>query len=964
VAIGSSAGGLEALEAFFRHATQNPGMAFVVISHLDPSHASALPEIMRRHTALQVLEIAGGEQVEANTVYVLPPNRDLIIQDGHLRLVESHRVGGVGRPIDRFFEALAQDQGPRAICVVLSGMGSDGTAGLKKIKAALGTVVVQQPESAKFEGMPRSAVDSGLADFVVPVEEIPPLLEKLWQRPMTQDGRGEPETPPWGADWLQEVLALLRDETGHDFAHYKLNTVGRRVLRRMNLLRMEDPAGYREYLRRNPREVRALFDDLLIGVTGFFRDPKAFSSLEKAVTVALRAARPGSRFRAWVPACSTGEEAYSLAMVLMDSLRKVGRSLQLQIFATDLGADAVEKARAGTYSTKQVRAEVGPTRLERYFTPVDGAYRIKKEVRERITFSQHDALKDPPFIRLDLISCRNLMIYLDSELQKRLLLFHYSLNPEGLLFLGSSESILGFTDLFGMEDRHTKIFKRKASAAMHRPMGELAVTSPPVRPAAAPGSRPQTRNIRSLAERELLTRFAPPSVIVEESGEILFVHGRTGRFLEPAPGEPSMNVLTMAREGLRAELAAAIREAARHRVEVVKKGLFARGENTSPPVDLTVRPLDDPTVDRPLFVVTFETEGVRAGRTAKGKKAASRRAVPGREAALERELVSTRENLQSTIEELEATNEELRSANEETQSVNEELQSTNEELETTREEQRSLNEELISLNEELRDKLEELGHANDDMKNLLDSLEVPTLFVDRQLRIRRFTSHAPTVVNLISGDIGRPLEHVVTNLEDVDLSEHARAALLELKAQELEVKTRDGHWYLLRALPYRTLEDNLEGVVLTFLDIHGLKTARDQLNALNRQLEEHRRFQADVIDTLRESVLVLDSGLKIVSANRKFYETFGETAASTEGRLLFELGDGQWDIPRLKELLGRVIPEDRMFEGFRVEHTFPRAGSKVLTLNARKIVATDSRSALLLLAIEAAGDAPAQGISG
>ena len=516
-------------------------------------------------------------------------------------------------------------------------------------------------------------------------------------------------------------------------------------------------------------------------------------------------------------------------------------------------------------------------------------------------------------------------------------------------------------DLFAVEEGHAKLFRRTAGAASHRPLRALALTAPLVRPAAAPEPRAQTPSIRSLAEQELLSHFAPPSVIADESGDILFVHGRTGEFLEPAPGEPGMNVLTMAREGLKAELTAALQEAVRRRVEVVRKNLFARADGPSGPLDLTVRPLEHPPKARPLFVITFET--VRGGprRTIGGRKARSRRTLPSREAALERELISTRTNLQSTIEELEAANEELRSANEEIQSVNEELQSTNEELETTREEQQSLNEELISVNAELQDRLVELGNVNDDMKNLLDSLEVPTLFVDRQLRIKRFTRHAPRVVNLIPGDIGRPVEHVVTNFDNVDLAEQARAALLDLKAHEFEVKTRDDRWYLLRALPYRTLENDVDGVVLTFLDIHSLKTARDQLDALNRQLEEHRRFQTDVIDTLRESVLVLDSELRVVSANRKFYEAFGETAASSQGRLLFELGDGQWDIPRLKELLDHVIPENRMFEGFRVEHTYPHGGRKVLILNARKILATDSRSDLLLLAIETAGDAPAQG---
>jgi two-component system CheB/CheR fusion protein len=953
VAIGCSAGGLEALQVFFLHTSRDPGMAFVVISHLDPSHASVLPEIIRRYTKLHVLEIEDGEKVAVNRVYILPPNRDLTIEDGRLSLVASRRAGGVGRPIDRFFESLAHDQGRRAVCVVLSGMGSDGTAGLESIKAKLGAAFVQHPDSAKFDGMPRSAIDSGLADLVLPVEEIPQALERLSRGIEARGGREEPEALRWDSEALQEVVALLHGETGHDFTHYKLSAVSRRLQRRMNLRGIGEPTGYLDLLRRDPEEVRSLSDDLLIGVTGFFRDPEAFSALEKAVVPSLRSAQPGNRFRAWVPACSTGEEAYSLAMVLMDSLRQSRKSLQLQIFATDLDAGAVEKARAGTYPAKQVTAEVGAERIGRYFIALEDAYRIRKEVRDRITFSVHDAAKDPPFIRLDLVSCRNLMIYLEPELQKRLLLlFHYGLNPDGLLFLGSAESIQGYLDLFEVRDRHAKIFRRKGTAGIHRPFGDLDAPVPRARPVPIIGNRAPGRSIRALAERELLARFAPPSLIVDEGGEILFVHGRTGRFLELSAGETSLNVLDMAREGLKAELTAALREAADQGAEVVKEQLIVRGEATHTPVAIAVRPLDEPGSERRLFVITLTTTG-----TDPAKKAALNPPHPAqegvsREAALERELISTRENLQRTIEELESANEELRSAGEETQSVNEELQSTNEELETTREEQQSLNQELISVNAELQDRLVELGHVNDDMKNLLDSLEVPALFVDNQLHIKRFTRHAPRVVNLIPGDIGRPLEHVVSNLDNVDLVGEARDTLLDLVGRELEVRTRDGRWYLLRTLPYRTVEDDLDGVVLTFVDIHNLKAIRDQVDALNQQLREEQRYQAAVIDTLRESVLVLDGECKVVSANRRFYETFKETPASTEGRQLYELGDGQWDLPRLRGLLEQVISEGRVFEGFRVGHTFPRIGRKVMVLNARKIPATGTRPALLLLAIE------------
>jgi two-component system CheB/CheR fusion protein len=953
VAIGCSAGGLEALETFFLHTSQDPGMAFVVISHLDPSHSSVLPEIIRRYTKLEVLEIRDGEKVASNRVYILPPNRDLTIEDGHLRLVASRRAGGIGRPIDRFFESLAHDRGRRAVCVVLSGMGSDGTAGLEAIKAGFGAAVVQHPDSAKYDGMPRSAIDSGLADLVLPVEAIPEALEQLSRGAKVQGVPEEPDSPRWDSDSLQEVVALLHGETGHDFAHYKLGTVSRRLQRRMNLRRVGEPSDYLDLLRRDPAEVRSLFDDLLIGVTGFFRDEEAFLSLERVVFPSLRGARPGNRFRAWVPACSTGEEAYSLAMVLMDGLRQCRKSLQLQIFATDIDAEAVEKARAGVYPAQQVRTEVGAERIGRYFIPVDGAYRIRKEVRDRITFSAHDAAKDPPFIRLDLVSCRNLMIYLEADLQKRLLLlFHYSLNPDGLLFLGSSESIQGYLDLFEMQDRHAKIFKRRGTTGTHLSIADLAAAPPRTRPVPNVGHRLPVKSIKSVAERELLARFAPPSLIVDESGEILFVHGRTGRFLELAAGETSLNVLEMAREGLKAELTVALREAADRRVEVVRGQLFVRGDATPTPLDISVRPLEDPGGERRLFVITFTAADTEPAGKPGGSPSDSGPEGATREAALERELVSTRENLRRTVEELESANEELRSAGEEAQSVNEELQSTNEELETTREEQQSLNQELISVNAELQDRLVELGHVNDDMKNLLDSLEVPALFVDNQLNIKRFTRHAPRVVNLIPGDVGRPLEHVVSNLENVDLAEQARATLLDLAGRELEVRTRDGRWYLLRTLPYRTVEDDLDGVVLTFVDIHHLKAIRDQVDALNEQLREEQRYQAAVIDTLRESVLVLDNELKVVSANRRFYETFKETSASTEGRRIFELGDGQWDLPGLKQLLDQVIPESRMFEGFRVEHAFPRIGRKVMVLNARKIPATATRPALLLLAIE------------
>jgi two-component system, chemotaxis family, CheB/CheR fusion protein len=957
IGLGASAGGLEACEQFFTHLPPDTGMAFVVVSHLDPDRKGMMPELLQRQTRLKVSQAEDGMKVLPNRIYVIPPNKDLSILHGRLQLLEPSAPRGLRMPVDFFFKSLAQDQKDRGIGVILSGMGTDGTQGVRAIKEEMGLAVVQDPASAKYDGMPRSAIGTGLVDIAAPAAELPARLVAFVNHAarLRRQIPAEEERPS-GA--LQKMLVLLRARTGTDFSGYKPTTIHRRIERRMTVHQLHTLPHYVRYMQENPQEIDLLFRELLIGVTRFFRDPPAFEALkEKALPRMLDRKAPGGPLRIWVPGCSTGEEAYSVAIAVTECLaeRRHKDDSTIQVFATDLDKEAVDKARQGVFPAN-IAADVSPERLKRFFIREENGYTIKKAIRDRIVFAPHDILTAPPFTKLDLLCCRNLLIYLKAESQRKLLAtFRYALNPGGILFLGPAESVGGFTDVYAPIDNRWKLFGRKELPDDVRMVTESAGSRlpreavPPPRTetkTAAPGS-----GVATTVQQLLLDSYVPPAVVINRDGDIIYVVGRTGKYLEPSSGKADPNVFAMAREGLRLELGSAIQDAVKRSAAVTVTNLRVKTNGGEQAVNLTVRPLEESPARQDLLLVVFqEVEPAAAG--GKGPAKAKSRPTSTRAKALEKELQRTRSQLQSTIEQMGASQEELKAANEELQSNNEELQSTNEELTTTKEELQSLNEEMTTVNSELQTKIDELSLANDDMKNLLNGIEVATVFTDNDLGIKRFTPQATRIINLIPTDVGRPLSHLVTNLKYERLLDDAKTVLATLVAKEAQVETTDGQWYLMRILPYRTADNVIEGVVITFTEITPLKQLEASLRESQSALTESRLLAESIIATVREPLLVLDAEMRIVSANRSFYGTFRMTAEQTEGHMLHEVGNREWDIPQLKRLLHEVLPSQTELKDFRMEHNFPSIGHKVMLLNARQVDRPDQRPPLILLAME------------
>ena len=950
VGLGASAGGLEALEEFFKHTPPDNGMAFVVVTHQHPGHTSLLPELLRKCAAMTVTEAGDNLRVKPNCIYVARPEGYLGMLNGKLQLMDAKESSAVRLPIDYFFRSLAEDQRERAVGVILSGTASDGTLGVKAIKGAGGMTMAQEPESAKYPGMPRSAIATGLVDYVLPAVHLPQRLMDYIKGPYLVPPRVDPAAEAILPDAMLKIILLLRNRTGHDFSSYKPTTIRRRIERRMNLHQVRGPQQYLSVLQENPHELDLLFKELLIGVTSFFRDPDAFKMLGKTALKELLEARPDNALvRVWVPGCATGEEAYSLAILLRESAERLKKHFTFQIFGTDLDSQAVDVARTGIYPDG-IAVDVSHERLARFFIKEDGHYRLKKEIRELVVFAPQNVCKDPPFTKLDLLSCRNVLIYLNAALQRRLLsVFHYALKPDGLLFLGPSEGIGEMRDSFAVVDKKAKIFRRTGRApALQPPLefatGAMEMNAVPVPVAETFGPVPPPRQT-AVFEKMLLGRFAPASVIVNERGDISFIHGRTGNFLEPASGRPNNNVVEMAREGLRLALASVLRRASAQKDEAVQTGVRVKTNDHFTAVDVTVSRIAEPESVRGLFLVTFRPSPAPAERPAKGKKSSAEIPPPGQVEQLEQELLFTRESLQSTVEELQTANEELKSSNEELQSTNEELQSTNEELETSKEEMQSLNEELQTVNAQLQSKVEAYAQANDDMQNLLNSTAIATVFLDSHLKIRRFSEEARKVFNLIPNDVGRPIADLASNLNYERLVTDAAEVLRTLAARETEVPLRKVGWRLVRILPYRTTDNVIDGLVITLVDITRAKLA-EQAAELNRAYAE------SIVATVREPLLVLDHDLLVVSANRAFYRQFKVGAAETERRRIYELGRGQWNIPRLRQLLEKILPKRSRFEDFEVAHDFPGVGRRVMLLNARRLEQRPALPGLILLAME------------
>jgi two-component system CheB/CheR fusion protein len=956
--MGGSAGGLEAFSQFFSHLPADTGLAFVLVPHLEPTHKGMMPELLGRHTKMKVVEVEDGMAVEPNHVYVIPPNADLAILHGKLQVLEPAAPRGLRMPIDFFFRQLAADQKEKAIGIILSGMGSDGTQGLKAIKENFGMAMVQDPASAKYDGMPHSAINTGLADYVATAEELPAkIVQYVGHASRPAEDHDLPEGESSAA--LQKVFVLLRAQTGNDFSCYKHSTIKRRVERRMSVHQFDGLPRYVRFLQENPQEADLLYKELLIGVTNFFRDRGLFDYLkEKAIPRLLQDRPTDGLLRVWNPACSTGEETYSLAIVLKECLEglRLQDSPTIQVFATDIDHDAIEKARQGTFSAS-IAPDVSAERLTRFFVHEGEGYRIKKEIRDLVVFAPQNILVDPPFTKLDIVCCRNLLIYVNADAQKKLLpLMHYALNPGGLLILGTAESVGGFGHLFLPLEQKWKVFQRKEvneRSLLEMPAYVLRHERAVV-PVAEKANDP-VMDIFYTAQRVLLDSYGPPSVVVTAEGDIVYINGRTGKYLEPSSGKVNVNIFAMAREGLREELGVALRNAAKQKSTVVQSGVKVKSDGGSSTINLRVRPLVEAADLRGMFLIVFEEVPTdQSGVATPRRPAPSGPATPAAE--VEKELRRTRERLQTTIEEMQAVQEELRSANEELQSNNEELQSTNEEMTSSKEELQSLNEEMQTVNAELQSKIEELSQSNSDMKNLLNGTEMATIFLDDDLSVKRFTAQASRVVNLIQSDVGRPISHFATNLKYNRLVQDAQEVLDTLVAKEVQVQAGDGRWYNMRVLPYRTADNVIDGVVMTFADTTALKQTE-------AQLQEARKFAESIIATIREPLVVLDGQLRIVSASRSFYSMFQVQPAETEGRLLYEIGQRQWEIPSLRQLLADIALKSTPFEDFRVEYDSPTIGHKAFLLNARRLAREDHESGLILLAMEeitASSAAPGQ----
>ena len=887
VGIGASAGGLAAFEAFFSGmpAETDPGMAFVLVQHLDPNHKSILTDLIRRYTRMQVFEVEDGMVVQPNCAYIIPPNRDMAFLNGSLQLLEPASPRGQRLPIDFFFRSLAQDQRERALCIVLSGTGSDGTLGVRAIKGEGGMVMVQNSASTEYDGMPRSALATGLVDYELPPSEMPAQLIAYVDQAFGKSPHSVTLPTPKAENALKKIFILLRAQTSHDFSQYKPSTINRRIERRLAVHQIPTMDGYVKYLQETPAEVEALFRDLLIGVTNFFRDPEAFKEIEQQVIPKLLAGKPASAvIRIWVSGCSTGEEAYSLAILLAERQEAMKQSFKVQIFATDIDSLAIATARVGLYPAS-IAADLSPERLARFFAAEPGgtAYRIHKGIRDMLVFSEQDVIKDPPFSKLDLISCRNLLIYMGGDLQKKVIpLFHYALNPGGFLFLGTSETVGDFGHLFAVLDRKLKLYRRKEDlhSAQRAALGQFLPSMTAI-DVALPRAAKKTIGrlpLRELTELALLQQIAPAGALVNGEGNILYLHGRTGLYLELAPGETGINnILKMAREGLRRELTIALHKAVATKELVRRPGLRVKTNGDFTPVNLTIRPMAanlTATTGEPLYLVILEeapaldlasvppSAAVPAGAETSGPGTVE---ADARVVALQQELHSKEEYLQTANEELETSNEELKSSNEEMQSVNEELQSTNEELETSKEELQSVNEELATVNSELQTKVLDLSRANNDMNNLLAGTGIATIFVDHQLRILRFTPTATEIINLIQSDLGRPVGHIVSNLVGYDrLLADAQAVLDTLTSKEVDVQTRSDRWYKMRIRPYRTLDNVIEGAVITFVDITEMKQAQEALRQANDLLRlaviVHDAYDAITLQDLHGRILAWNPG--------------------------------------------------------------------------------------------------------
>ena len=965
VAIGASAGGLEAYKEFFQALPADTGMAFVLIQHLDPTHHSLLAEIISKSSKVPVDEVKSGTEIKPNRVYVIPPDAFMAMKDGAFVLTPREKQSGQHLSVNFFMRSLAEERGSAAIGVILSGTGADGTLGLESIKAEGGITFVQDPATAKYDGMPRAAIDSGCADFVLPTPEIAKELRRIQHHPyIRQEKRGSQEqakelegtaaSPSREQDFIA-ILDQLRKVSGVDFREYKPNTIHRRALRRAMILKLESLGEYARYLKEHPEEGPKLYDDVLIPVTSFFRDFDAFESLKTRVypDIVKDKGNKGT-IRMWSPGCSTGEETYSLAMTLLEFLGDRAASFQVQIFGTDLNEKSIQKARTGFYR-ESIAEEISPERMKRFFVKAEGGYRVNKAVRDMCVFARQNLASDPPFSQMNLVACRNLLIYIQPVLQKKIIpVLHYALKPSGFLILGGSESVSAFPDLFSAVDKKHKIYAKVAVASrLHYDFVQNNYPSAISRNVSGEAARPLGLakvefDVQVEADRAVLKHHAPVGVVVNSALEVVQFRGRTTPYLEPAPGKPSLNVLKLARNGLAVELRMLIAATKKKNGPVTKEGVAIDVGGHKQVLNLSVLPLGERTAGgHPYLVILFDDVTslmASAGAASRGKTQRNTSEKPESK-RLKRELADTQDALRSSIETEDSLREEFHSANEEILSANEELQSTNEELETSKEELQSTNEELNTVNAELRHKNIELHELNNDMSNLLNSTRIPVVMLDRALHIRRITPTADKLLKVVPTDIGRSISDIRLNIDLPELETIVSGVLESLQPHEREVLDLEGHWYSLNVLPYRTQDDKIDGAVLALHDIDAIKIA-------NMQLRKSAEFLQGVIDTVMEPLLVLDRELRVITANEPFLRTFKVSPEETIGRFLCNLGNGQWNIPALQTLLEEVLPKRQAVRNFVVEHDFEKIGSKTMVLNAQMLSSVHKMDPMILLALE------------
>jgi len=929
VGVGASAGGLEAFTELLSELPDNTGLAFVLIQHLDPSHESHLTELLSKASKMPVSEVKGATRVEANRVYVIPPRCNLSISDGVLQ-TPPRPTGGRNMPIDAFLRALAADRGSRALGVVLSGTASDGTLGLQAIKAAGGVTFAQEVGTAKFDSMPRSAIAAGAVDFVLPPAAIARELTAIARNSSSPIEPLGAIGPP-GDPALDKILRLVRNASGVDFTHYKPSTLARRIKRRMALGGFNSLEDYSRHLEQNREEANALCEDCLITVTAFFREPALFEELKTTVFPALVQNRdPGDPIRVWVPGCATGEEAYSIAISLMEFLDETGDSLKFEIFATDISETAVAKARAGVYKDSDV-AHVSPQRLARFFARTERGYQITKSIRDVCVFARHNVAEDPPFSKLDFISCCNVLIYLGAVLQRKVLsILHYALKPAGFLAVGPSESIGTLSESFHQVEKTHKIYclralaKTPAPTLSHGRRGEGRVD-----PTERTGEGRAGLDVLKEADRLVLAAHGPPGAVVDDAMNIVQIRGRTAPYLELSPGEPSHNLLKLAREGMLAGLGKAFQTARETDAAAQEDGFRIEEEGQLTDVAIEVMPFTSgSSSEERYFLVLFKDVAPKRGPSVAHAPATE---AHGGSDKLRHELKATKEYLQSIVEGNASTLEELRAANEEAQAGNEELETAQEELE-------SANEELNTLNEELKVSNLEFSKVNRDLTNLLESISIPLVMVGRDLRIRRFTRAIEPRLNLIASDVGRSITDLQPQMELPDLRRLLLDAMEGGNRKPRDVRDAHGRWYSLRVLPSVGTDRKIDGAVLMLIDIDAAKRGAE--------------FAEAIVETVREPLVILNQSLEVMKANKTFYETFQAAREETEGRLIYDLGNGQWDIPKLRELLENILPARSTFRDFEVTHDFEHVGRKVMLLNASEIFNPNAQARTILLAIE------------